>query len=163
MLSRHHSLFLESLPAGCTRGYASCVHGKSSVSPHHALPRAAVFTSQHALPRAAGGMLVLQRRSTLPSARCAVRGRCSRTPRSGSLQQRVALTLKTVFGLWNSATAWSAEAFNATVSGCCSRYDLQHHCVVLDHCVSFARCFIFTCSADNMLVWSAELCRSKVS
>ena len=51
MLSRHHSLFLESLPAGCTRGYASCVHHESSVSP------------QHALPRAAGGLLVLQRRS----------------------------------------------------------------------------------------------------
>ena len=50
-LSRHHSLFLESLPAGCARGYASCVHRESSVSP------------QHALPRAAGGLLVLQRRS----------------------------------------------------------------------------------------------------
>ena len=37
-----------SLPAGKTRGYASC---ESSVSP------------QHALPRAAGGLLVLQRRS----------------------------------------------------------------------------------------------------
>ena len=51
MLSRHHSLLFESLPAGCTRGYASCVHHESSVSP------------QHALPRAAGGLLVLQRRT----------------------------------------------------------------------------------------------------
>ena len=51
MLSRHRSLFLKSLPAGCTRGYASCVHRESSVSP------------QHALPRAAGGLLVLQRRT----------------------------------------------------------------------------------------------------
>ena len=51
MLSRHHSLFLECLPVGCTRGYASCIHRDSSVSP------------QHALPRAAGGLLVLQRRS----------------------------------------------------------------------------------------------------
>ena len=42
MLSRHRSLFLESVPAGCTRGYASCVHRESSVSPQHALPRAAV-------------------------------------------------------------------------------------------------------------------------
>ena len=41
MLSRHHSLFLESLPAGCARGHASCVHRESSVSPQHALPRAA--------------------------------------------------------------------------------------------------------------------------
>ena len=40
MLSRHHSLFLESLPAGCARGYASFVHRESSVSPQHALPRA---------------------------------------------------------------------------------------------------------------------------
>ena len=31
MLSRHHSLILESLPAGCTRGYASCVHREFSV------------------------------------------------------------------------------------------------------------------------------------
>ena len=31
MLSRHRSLFLGSLPAGCTRGYASCVHRESSV------------------------------------------------------------------------------------------------------------------------------------
>ena len=44
-LSRHHSLFLESLPAGCARGYASCVHRESSVSPQ--------------LPRAASGLLVL--------------------------------------------------------------------------------------------------------
>ena len=51
MLSRHHSLFLESLLAGCARGYASCVHRESSVSP------------QHALPRAAGGLLVLKRGS----------------------------------------------------------------------------------------------------
>ena len=47
MLSRHHSLFIESLPAGCTRGYASCVHRESSVSPQHALPRAAVLLSTH--------------------------------------------------------------------------------------------------------------------
>ena len=31
------SLFLESLPAGCTRGYASCVHRESSVSPRAAV------------------------------------------------------------------------------------------------------------------------------
>ena len=43
MLSRHHSLFLESLPAGCTRGYASCVHRESSVSPQQALPRPVVL------------------------------------------------------------------------------------------------------------------------
>ena len=60
MFSRHRSLLLESLPAGCTRGYASCVYRESSVS------------SQHALPRAAGGLLVLQRCSH-PSARCACR------------------------------------------------------------------------------------------
>ena len=59
MLSRHRELFLESLPAGCTRGYASCVHRESTVSPQHALPHAAV-SPQHALPRAAG---VLQRRT----------------------------------------------------------------------------------------------------
>ena len=47
MLSRHHSLFLESLPAGCTRGYASCVHRESSVSPQHGLPRAAVLLNTH--------------------------------------------------------------------------------------------------------------------
>ena len=45
MLSRHHSLFLESLPAGCTRGYASCVRRESSFSPQHALPRAAGRTA----------------------------------------------------------------------------------------------------------------------
>ena len=47
MLSRHRSLFLESLPAGCTRGYASCVHRESSVSPQHALPRAALLLNTH--------------------------------------------------------------------------------------------------------------------
>ena len=47
MLSRHHSLFLESLPAGCTRGYASCVHRESSISRQHALPRAAVLLNTH--------------------------------------------------------------------------------------------------------------------
>ena len=73
MLSRHRSLFLESLLAGCTRGYASCVHRESSVSPQHELPRAAV-SFQHALPRAAGGLLVLQRRTPLP--RAARVGRC---------------------------------------------------------------------------------------
>ena len=45
------SFIVPRVPAGCTRGYASCVHRESSVSP------------QHALPRAAGGLLVLQRRS----------------------------------------------------------------------------------------------------
>ena len=60
-LLRHHPLFLESPQAGRTRGYASCAHRE------HALPRA---SPQHAPPRAAGGLLVLQRRSH-PSARCA--------------------------------------------------------------------------------------------
>ena len=69
-------------------------------------------------------------------------------------------------GLWNSATAWSAEAFNTTVCGRCSRYDLRHHCVVLVPCVSFARCFTFTCSAvyaslsgllSSATAWSAEV------
>ena len=44
MLSRNRSLLLESLPAGCSRGYASCVHRESSVSPRHALPRAFSLT-----------------------------------------------------------------------------------------------------------------------
>ena len=47
MLSRHRSLFLESLPAGCTSGYAFCIHRESSVSPQHALPHAAVLLNTH--------------------------------------------------------------------------------------------------------------------
>ena len=50
MLSRHHSLFLESLPASCTRGFASCVHRESSVSPQHAAGAPAPLTPP---PRAA--------------------------------------------------------------------------------------------------------------
>ena len=232
-MSRRPCFHLESLPAGCTRGYASRVHRESSVSRQHALPRAAVLLNTHFhgdcwcsnaahTPSARCACRALspeldcsgrclakrlhelvftntvptQRPSscsshnqaqqcsfivgshqdslepqqrhiaenfTLPpvpfcgglplrgrpgasntttqycaTARSSVRGRCSRTPRTGS------------FCLWNSATAWSAEAFNTTVCGRCSRYDLQHHCVVLVPCVSFARCFTFTCSAENI-------------
>ena len=59
MLSRHHSLFLGSLRLAVLVDTRLCVHHESSVSPQHALPRAAV-SFQHALPRAAGGLLVLQ-------------------------------------------------------------------------------------------------------
>ena len=75
MLSRHLSQFLEYLPAGCTRGYASCVHRESSASPQHSLPRAAV-SPQHPLPRAAvllNTHFHVLRAQHAPSARCACR------------------------------------------------------------------------------------------
>ena len=56
MLSRHHSLFLECLPAGSTRRYASCVHRKYLINTHFHVLRADCWCSSAA---------------HTPSARCA--------------------------------------------------------------------------------------------